>query len=326
MPSFIEKTHTVWSQGKLLCAGLDLELSRVPVGIAPPSSRWTCDQVEFARRFIGAISDVAGFLKPNDAFYTAAEDEAHASLSLDGERTLRQIFEYVGSEYPHLVSIYDAKRADIGATNVGYARKAFDLLGADALTVNPYFGLEATKPFLDYGDKGIIILCHTSNKGGGEFQDRLTEITPAEAEAWGYADGQRESVTFVKSGRRYYFIPLYQIVAHRVVTEWNYNGNCALVMGATFPEQLAIVRSIVGDGFPLLLPGLGKQGADLDATVASGIDSQGVGIMVNNSSQLDFAYQNSAEHDETNFELASRAVAIQNDADLRGAVDIAMAT
>ncbi len=161
---------------------------------------------------------------------------------------------------PDVPVILDAKDMDIGNTNTGYVRMAFEYCQADAITINPYLGMEAAQPFLDQKDKGIIVLCRTSNKGSGEFQDLL-----------------------IKSD-----MPLYQYVASRVAKYWNKNGNCALVVGATYPNELAQVRRIVGD-MPILIPGIGVQGGDVEATVKAGRDSRGQGMIINASRSIIFA-------------------------------------
>jgi orotidine-5'-phosphate decarboxylase len=175
---------------------------------------------------------------------------------------------------PDVPVILDVKLADIGNTNEGYAREAFDYYKADAMTVHPYLGKEALQPFLDRKDKGIFVLCRTSNPGAGEFQDRFVNLTPAEIDEWGLMPGTR--------------LPLYQLVAYRVSREWNTNDNCGLVVGATYPEELRQVRGIVGD-MPLLIPGIGAQGGDVEATVNAGRDSHGHGMIINSSRSIIFA-------------------------------------
>lgn len=166
---------------------------------------------------------------------------------------------WIRSVAPDIPIILDAKRTDIGNTNRGYARMAFDVLGADAITVNPYFGGEALKPFLDRADKGVIVLCRTSNPGAADFQSVMDE-------------GNCE--------------PLYERVAKHAL-EWNKNGNVALVVGATAPSELAHVRKIVGD-MPILVPGIGAQGGELEATVRAGLDSTGFGMIINSSRGIIF--------------------------------------
>ncbi len=148
---------------------------------------------------------------------------APAALS----RTISDINEIA----PDVPVILDAKRADIGSTSAEYARAAFDCLQADAITVNPYLGAEALRPFLARAEKGIIVLCRTSNPGAGEFQDLAI------------AGGE----------------PLYRFVAHQVAKEWNHNNNCALAVGATYPDELRAVRELAGD-IPILIPGPWRSG------------------------------------------------------------------
>lgn len=163
----------------------------------------------------------------------------------DGILELKKTCDYIREKYPETVLILDAKRADIGSTNAGYVTFAFDYLGADAITLHPYLGQEALQPFFDRKEKGSIILCRTSNPGAGEFQDEL-----------------------------------YKKVAVHVATSWNTNNNCALVVGATYPKELAIVRRLVGD-MPLLVPGIGAQGGDVKKAIQAGVDRKGTGLIIN---------------------------------------------
>jgi orotidine-5'-phosphate decarboxylase len=166
---------------------------------------------------------------------------------------LKMTCDYLRKKYPDIVIILDAKRADIGSTNNGYVTYAYDYLGADAVTLHPYLGREALQPFLDRKEKGSIILCRTSNPGAGEFQDTL-----------------------------------YQKVAKHVAKDWNTNSNCSLVVGATYPAQLAIVRRIVKN-MPLLIPGIGAQGGDIAKTVHAGVDRHGAGAIINASRSIIFS-------------------------------------
>jgi orotidine-5'-phosphate decarboxylase len=171
--------------------------------------------------------------------------------------------------------ILDAKRGDIGATAKQYAREAFDRYGADAVTVNPYMGSDSVEPYMEWSDRGVIILCRTSNAGGSDLQ-------------------------FLKVDGK----PLYQHVAKLVADKWNANGQCALVVGATFPEELAQVRGIVGD-MPLLVPGIGAQGGDIEATVRAGRTHGGAGMMINSSRAILYAAPQGGE----DFAAAARRVA-----------------
>lgn len=200
--------------------------------------------------------------KPNAAFYETHGTDGIAAL----QRTIADIHE----QAPSVPVILDAKRADIGNTNNGYVAMAFDYLQADAITVHPYFGVEALTPFLERKEKGIIVLCRTSNPGAGEFQDIMVKCPLAEHDfppEW----------------------PLYQHVAFQVMKHWNINGNCTLVVGATYPKELGEVRRIVGDYMPILIPGIGTQGGDVEKVVLAGKDSRGKGMIINSASGIIFA-------------------------------------
>ena len=183
--------------------------------------------------------------KPNIAFY-----EAHGDA---GIKALKMTVEYLQEYHPDILTICDAKRGDIGSTNEGYVKAIFDWLGFDAVTLNPYLGREALLPFLERADKGCIFLCHTSNPGAGELQD--LEV----------------------AGK-----PLWQIVAEKVRDEWNTHGNCMLVVGATYPDELRHVRELVGE-MTLLVPGIGAQGGDIEQTVRAGLNASGKGLIINSA-------------------------------------------
>lgn len=208
-------------------------------------------QFAFNQAIIDATHDLVCAYKPNSAFY-----EARGAMGIE---ELKMTCDYLRQMYPEIPIILDAKRGDIGTTNEAYAKYAFDYLGADAITLHPYLGREALQPFLDRKDKGCIILCKTSNPGAGELQDLDCE------------------------GK-----PLYQVIAEKVVKEWNANGNCMLVVGAPYPKELSIVRRIVGD-MTLLVPGIGSQGGDIEKTVKSGVNSKGTGMIINASRSIIFA-------------------------------------
>lgn len=238
-----------WEQSKFLCAGLDSDLEKIPEAARLAGTRET--MVNFNRQIIDATKDIVCAFKPNSAFYEAHGDE--------GWNALRETVQYINEVTPDVPVILDAKRADIGNTNKGYAESAFDHLHVDAITVQPYPGKEALRPFLERADKGIIVWCRTSNEGASEFQD--LEV-----------GGEK----------------LYKIVARHVAKEWNTNGNCGLVVGATYPEELREVRAIVGD-MPILIPGIGAQNGDIGKAVAAAKDSRGRGMIINASRSLIFA-------------------------------------
>lgn len=262
---FVAKLEARWSQGHFVCVGLDSEFEKMPDHIKGLSSLQSEAVAEFNFQIVEATHDLVCAYKPNIAFYEA--------LGRDGFSALFRTILHIRREYPEIPVILDAKRADIGNTNVGYVKAAFDELGADAITVHPYLGKEALKPFLDRKDKGIIVLCRTSNPGAGEFQD--LEI-------------REQGELLPKPGYRVPPILLYEYVAQKVAESWNENGNCALVVGATYPQELAKVRRIVGD-IPILIPGIGAQGGEVLTTVKAGMNSKKQGMIINSSRGIIFA-------------------------------------
>lgn len=208
-------------------------------------------QFEFNKWIIDQTAQYAAAFKPNSAFYEARGDQ--------GLRELKMALDYIHEKHPDVFTIYDAKKADIGNTNNGHVAYIFGWLGFDAVTLNVYPGKEALKPFLDKADKACIFWCRSSNPGAGEFQD------------------------LVVNGK-----PLWQVVTEHISSLWNYNNNCMLVAGATYPEELKKIRSIVGD-MTLLVPGLGAQGGDVKATVQAGLNSDKRGMIINSSRGIIFA-------------------------------------
>ncbi len=253
-PTFVSRLEQCWKQDNFVCVGLDPDYNHIPESVK------SLDSVEealfvFNREIIDATHDLVCAYKPNAAFYEMQGDV--------GLRALTRTVRYIRETYPHIPIILDAKRADIGSTNLGYVKAAFDIIGVDAITVHPYLGKEALAPFLARREKGIIVLAKTSNPGSAEFQNLPV--------------GQSQE-------------PLYQVVARNVATTWNSNGNCALVVGATYPAELKKVRTIVGD-MPILIPGIGAQGGEVAATVIAGKDSRGCGMIINSSRAIIFASQ-----------------------------------
>ncbi|PHV26314.1 orotidine-5'-phosphate decarboxylase [Janthinobacterium sp. BJB426] len=262
--NFINKLSAAWTaNNSLLCVGLDPDLAKLPAELRDLPDGITT----FCTRIIDATADLACAFKPQIAYFGA----------LGAEKQLEDICRYVRENYPHIPLILDAKRGDIGATATQYAREAFERYGADAVTVNPYMGEDSLDPYLAWQDRGVIILCRTSNPGGSDLQFLNT-------------DGE----------------PLYQRVARLVAEKWNKNGQCALVVGATFPEELAQVRAIVGD-MPLLVPGIGAQGGDIAATVGAGQTANGMGMMISSSRAIIYATPQAGE----DFAAAARRVAIE---------------
>ncbi len=254
--NFMEMLRGQWSRDNFVCVGLDSEFNKIPKVAHRSGSR--CDVsivntiVAFNREIVEATKDIVCAYKLNTAFYEVQ--------GVDGITALQRTVMNIHTIAPDVPVILDAKRGDIGNTNAGYAEAAFDFLRADAITVHPYLGAEALEPFLARADKGIIVLCRTSNHGAGEFQDLIIN---------GYE-------------------PLYRLVARRVASEWNKNCNCALVVGATYPDELREVREIVGD-MPILIPGIGVQGGNVEKTVLAGKDSRSEGMIINSSRGIIFA-------------------------------------
>ena len=205
----------------------------------------------FNRWIIEQTHTCAAAYKPNMAFYEARGTQGLTELELT--------MKYLRSEHPDVFTICDAKRGDIGNTNRGYAVSIFDVMGFDAVTLHPYLGKEALAPFLDRRDKACIVLCRTSNPGAGEFQDLESD------------------------GR-----PLWETVAMRVSSEWNAAGNCMLVVGATYPEEMRRIRTIAPE-IPFLVPGVGAQGGDVAAVVSAGLDARGKGLLISSSRGILFS-------------------------------------
>ena len=246
--NFISQLQTAWQDNNsLLCVGLDPAPEKLPLHLR--ERRIDEAFTEFCIAIIDATAAYACAFKPQIAYFAAHRAEA----------ALETIIQYSRTHYPHIPVILDAKRGDIGSTAEQYAIEAFERYRADAVTVNPYMGFDSVQPYLAYPDKGVIILCRTSNAGGSDLQ-------------------------FLQVGNT----PLYQVVAHKVAHEWNTSGQCALVVGATFPNEIKEVRDIVGD-MPLLIPGIGAQGGDLAATMQAGQTSMGTGVMINSSRAIIYA-------------------------------------
>ncbi len=248
MSGFVARLNQVWSaHDSLVCVGLDPEPERFPHHIAQRSA----PIFEFNRAIIDATADLVCAYKPQFAHYAAcgAEDQ------------LARTIEYVKEHHPRVQVILDVKRGDIGSTAERYATEAFVRYGADAATVNPYLGTDSLEPFLRYADKGVIVLCRTSNPGGRELQDLMAPD-----------------------------IRLYQVVAKLAAQRWNGRGNCLLVVGATNPAELAEVRALVGD-MPLLVPGVGAQGGDVAQAVKNGQNASGTGLLISSSRAILYASQ-----------------------------------
>ncbi|WP_149195465.1 orotidine-5'-phosphate decarboxylase [Luteimonas suaedae] len=249
--NFISALKTRWQHANsLVCVGLDPEPSRFPSKFAnDPDAVFN-----FCRDIADATAEHTCAFKPQIAHFAA----------LGAEDALARLIAHIHAAHPGIPVILDAKRGDIGSTAQHYAAEAFDRYRADAVTANPYLGRDSLQPFLDRADKGVVILCRTSNPGAGDLQDLVVS-----------AGGRTDR-------------PLYQHVAETIAREWNGNGNCALVVGATWPEQLREVRAIVGD-LPLLVPGVGAQGGDVEAVVRNAKTADGTGLIVSSSRAVLYA-------------------------------------
>jgi len=246
MTPFAQQLEGAWKKNdSLVCVGLDPEIERFPAHIRKEPS----PIFQFNRSIIDATADLVCAYKPQFAHYAAYEAEDQL------ERTI----EYIHRVHPGIPVILDAKRGDIGNTAERYAIEAFERYGADAVTVNPYLGGDSLEPFLRHAERGVLILCRTSNPGAGDLQDLMIE------------------------GR-----PLYQVVAELAARRWNSRGNCLLVVGATYPRELAEVRALVGE-MPLLVPGVGAQGGDVEQVVASGRTRSGTGLVISSSRAILYA-------------------------------------
>ena len=245
---FMHSLQQAWKDhDSLVCVGLDPEPSKFPAHL-----RGTPDAVfAFCAAIVDATADLVCAFKPQIAHFAA----------LRAEDTLERLIAHIHDRHPGVPVILDAKRGDIGSTAQHYVTEAFERFGADAVTLNPYMGRDSIQPFLDRADKGVILLCRTSNPGGADFQALDCGGTP-----------------------------LYLRVAETIARAWNTHGNCALVTGATWPEEIRQVRGLVGD-MPLLVPGIGAQGGDIEAVMQAGRTTDGHGLMINSSRGIIYAGQ-----------------------------------
>jgi orotidine-5'-phosphate decarboxylase len=258
--SFADRLRRRWEvSGSMLCVGLDPDPARLP----EPVRRHPTPLFALCREIADATAELVCAFKPQFAHFAAVGAEAQ----------LAALVAHLRDAHPDVPVILDAKRGDIGSTARHYATEAFDRYGADAVTVNPYLGSDALAPFLERADRGVFVLCRTSNPGGADLQ-----------------------------GLDVGGLPLYEHVARRVATDWNPHGQTGLVVGATAPAELARVRSLVGN-LPILVPGVGAQGGDAAAAARAGATEDGTGLVVNSARAVMHA---SAGAD---FAVAARAVA-----------------
>jgi orotidine-5'-phosphate decarboxylase len=244
--SFRDSLTAAWKRSdSMLCVGLDPDPARLPAHLAGSGSAL----FEFCRAIVDATAAMACAFKPQIAYFSAAR----------AEHQLESLIEHIHRAHPGIPVVLDAKRGDIGSTAEHYAREVFERYRADAVTVNPYLGFDSIEPYLAYADRGVIVLCRTSNPGGGDLQS--LEV----------GDGK-----------------LYEHLARLAARSWNTTGQLGLVVGATYPAELRRVRELVGD-MPLLVPGIGTQGGDVEATISAGITAGGFGMMINSSRAILYA-------------------------------------
>ena len=243
--TFHQRLKTTWqTKNSLVCVGIDPELEKIPAHLQGYDQPFLL----FGIGIVDATAPYVCAFKPQAAHFAAA----------GAEEQLAKLIAYIQQHYPDIPVILDAKRGDIGSTADLYAREAYVRYGADAVTVNPYLGHDSLAPYFKYPDRGVIVLCRTSNPGSDWIQG--VEV-----------DGQ----------------PLYMSVAKRV-REWDEHGQCMLVTGATYPEELGHVRTSVGD-MPLLVPGVGAQGGDVEAVLKNGVDAAGQGVCISSSRGIIYA-------------------------------------
>ena len=242
--SFLDKLQRAWrTTQSMVCVGLDPDEARIPACVAG-----THRYFDFCRAIVDATAPYVCAYKPQAAHFAAVGREAE----------LASLLAYIREAYPHHVTILDAKRGDIGSTAEYYAMEAYRRYDADAVTVNPYLGYESIAPYLAYPERGIVVLCRTSNPDSDWLQ---------KAQVCGE--------------------PVYLSIA-RKVAQWNCNDQFMLVTGATYPQELGAIRRLVGD-LPLLVPGIGAQGGDLAAVLGNGLDHAGQGLLLSSSRGIIYA-------------------------------------
>ncbi|MGL4576426.1 MAG: orotidine-5'-phosphate decarboxylase [Burkholderiaceae bacterium] len=243
---FTEKLKAAWrTTDSMLCVGLDPDKDRYPAPLKNDPDR----VFAFCKAIVDATAPHCCAFKPQIAYFAAQA----------AEPALQRLMDYIRTQYPQHVLVLDAKRGDMGATATQYALEVFERYGADAVTVNPYQGFDSFEPYLKWADKGVILLCRTSNPGGAELQNLDV-------------GGER----------------LFERVAKLAAGPWNTNGQLGLVVGATVPAELARVRTIA-PRMPLLVPGVGAQGGDVVASVEAGRDADGYGMLINSSRAILYA-------------------------------------
>ena len=260
---FISKLEARWAfSNSLLCVGLDPQLDRIPERFKKQNSPY----LDFCIAIVEATHELVCCFKPQAAYFSA----------VGAEGQLEKLVLYIKEQHPDIPVILDAKRGDIGSTASLYAKEAYERYGADAVTVNPYLGFESIEPYMKYEDKGIVVLCRTSNPGSDWLQKDKKDL-----------------------------VPVYQRVAEQVA-DWNEEDQFVLVTGATYPEELGEVRKIVGR-MPLLVPGIGAQGGDVKSVLEVGLDQKAQGLIISSSREILYAHENSDKDHSSDSEKLSEA-------------------
>ena len=302
-PSFTDTLRQRWQAAdSMLCVGLDPDPARIPahLGTGP-------DAIDrFCRDIIAATADTVCAFKPQIAYFAAQ----------GAEDVLAGLIAHIHAKHPGIPVILDAKRGDIGSTARQYGVEAFDRFKADALTLSPFMGFDSIEPYFEWAGRGLILLCRTSNPGGNDLQ--ALSVLPA-GNATGTPPGAqspRQSASDTASGAQ----PekLYEHLARLAAGPWNVNGELGLVVGATFPDELARVRALA-PRLPLLVPGVGAQGGDVNATVRAGLDADGYGLVINSSRAILYAGRG------TDFADQARKAAVATRDAIRAARDAARA-
>lgn len=302
-PSFTDTLRQRWQAAdSMLCVGLDPDPARIPahLGTGPEAID------RFCRDIIAATADTVCAFKPQIAYFAAQ----------GAEEVLAGLIAHIHAKHPGIPVILDAKRGDIGSTARQYGVEAFDRFKADALTLSPFMGFDSIEPYFEWAGRGLILLCRTSNPGGNDLQ--ALSVLPAGDTTGTHPGAQspRQSASDTASGAQ----PekLYEHLARLAAGPWNVNGELGLVVGATFPDELARVRALA-PRLPLLVPGVGAQGGDVNATVRAGLDADGHGLVINSSRAILYAGKG------TDFADQARKAAVATRDAIRAARDAARA-
>lgn len=302
-PSFTHTLRQRWQAAdSMLCVGLDPDPARIPahLGTGPEAID------RFCRDIIAATADTVCAFKPQIAYFAAQ----------GAEDVLAGLIAHIHAKHPGIPVILDAKRGDIGSTARQYGVEAFDRFKADALTLSPFMGFDSIEPYFEWAGRGLILLCRTSNPGGNDLQ--ALSVLPAGDTAGAPLGAQPPRKPASGTTPDAQPEKLYEHLARLAAGPWNVNGELGLVVGATFPDELARVRALA-PRLPLLVPGVGAQGGDVNATVRAGLDADGYGLVINSSRAILYAGKG------TDFADQARKAAVATRDAIRAARDAARA-